>query len=459
MEKIKSSFRDPDGYLVKEKNTLCRLINPSYQKNYDLLMSSGLFKALTEKKLLINHREIVHSESSIYKKIQPEIVRMISYPYEWSFSMIQDAALLTLEIEKEAIEYGMTLKDASAYNVQFHHGKPIFIDTLSFSQYDPSKPWLAYRQFCQHFLAPLALCAYKDPFFIQSLTNFIDGIPLELAVKILPNRAKLNFGINMHLYFHAKTQKKHYQREFIVDKNPLIKNSINFSKFKMLALIDSLQNTVKGLHWHSGETTWGDYYSFTNYDKSAFRDKEKQVKELLQMTSSKTVWDIGSNNGLFSLLATKMDIETIALDIDPVAIEKGYLYIKQNQITNLLPLIIDFTNPSPSIGWDLNERDSIFIRANADTVMALALIHHLAIGNNIPLSQLAQFFAKLAKNLIIEFVPKTDSKVKLLLSSREDIFSQYNEQDFEKIFQTYFKIISKRKIKNSKRVLYLMVKK
>ncbi|MFB3123196.1 MAG: SAM-dependent methyltransferase, partial [Candidatus Binatia bacterium] len=162
---VPSSFRDPSGYLFVKDGVLYRRIHRSYKDNYEHLMQSGLYRILTERQLLIPHEEVGkpdYTTDGIYLDIKPKPIPFVSYPYEWSFSQLKQAALLTLEVQKESLLRGMTLKDASAYNVQFYEGKPIFIDTLSFEQHEEGKPWVGYKQFCEHFLAPLALTSYRD---------------------------------------------------------------------------------------------------------------------------------------------------------------------------------------------------------------------------------------------------------------------------------------------------------
>lgn len=347
----------------------------------------------------------------------------------------------------------MSLKDASAYNVQFYEGKPIFIDTLSFEKYEEGKPWVAYKQFCQFFVAPLALISYKNVELGKLLTNYIDGIPLDLANDLLPLKSKFNLSIFSHIYLHSKAQKKH-SGDGIKSKE----NNVKISKQSLLAIIYSLENTVKKIKNKQNDTEWGDYYSFTNYNKTSFNNKKVVIEKYLKKIKAKSVWDLGANNGEFSRIASNLKIPTVAFDIDPKAVEINYRITKQKNEKFMLPLRIDLTNPSPAIGWANDERKTLAERGPVDLVMALALIHHLAISNNLPFTKIAKYFSTLGKYLIIEFVPKKDSKVKILLSTRKDIFSEYNQNSFEKEFSGYFMILDKFSLKSSKRVLYLMKK-
>lgn len=433
-----------------------RQVNQSYRGDYDLLMQSGVYEKLVKSKKLIPHQEVdvlPALPEIAYRIIQPERVAFISYPYEWSFSQLKDAALLTLSIQKTALEMGLSLKDASAYNIQFRNGRPVLIDSLSFEAYQEGKPWVAYRQFCQHFLAPLALMAYRDVRLSQLMRVYIDGIPLDLASELLPFRTRLQFGLLAHIHAHASAQKKYSDTPNQATTQAQGK-SIN--KMGLLGLIDSLKSTVSALKWEPEGTEWGDYYDSTNYTRQAFDAKSALVQEFLGKIGPAQLWDLGANTGVFSRLSAQMGIPTISSDIDPAAVEKNYREIRQKKETNLLPLVLDLTNPSPGIGWQNRERDSFTERGPVDAVMALALVHHLAISNNVPLTDLAEYFARLGRWLIVEFIPKEDSQVERLLMTREDIFPNYNQQGFEEAFQQFFIIHDCRPIEGSKRILYRM---
>ena len=455
-QRVASSFRDPNGFMFVREGVLYRQVNQSYASEYSQLMESGLYSKLTEVGRLIPHveTEVAPADAAMaFKIIQPERVFFISYPYEWSFGMLKEAARATLSIQKRALKAGMTLKDASAYNMQFVRGKATLIDSLSFDIYHEGEPWVAYRQFCQHFLAPLALMAYTDIRLNQLLRVYIDGVPLDLASRLLPFRSRLNFGLFTHLHLHARMQKQY--ADPTDQQKP---NTGKVTKQAMLGLIESLDTTVKKLNWTPSGTEWGGYYEITNYSEAAFQHKQELVSDWISRVEPKLVWDLGANDGTFSRLASDRGIFTLAFDIDPAAVERNYRNVKSKKEQNLIPLLLDLTNPSPAIGWHNRERDALLERAPADMVLALALIHHLAISNNVPLPQLADFFADTGKWLVIEFVPKSDSQVQKLLASRKDIFSNYTRESFEDAFSERFSIREKVPIKESERFLYLMEK-
>lgn len=421
-------------------------------------MSSGLYKSLVSKKYLIEHEEVKSEKPSEngWKVIKPKKIPFISYPYEWTFSMLKDAALLTLEVEKIAVEHGMSLKDASAFNVQFLEGAPILIDTLSFERYEEGKPWVAYKQFVEHFLSPLNLMAMLDIRLGRLSSVFIDGIPVELTSKLLPFRSRLNLNLLIHIHAHAASKNRFSDKK--LGKRVMSKR---FSKRALLGLVDSLEGSIKKLKWNPKGTQWEDYYEEdkNNYKSEAFKHKADLVKKFIKTAKAKSVWDLGANTGYFSRVIISEVSEVISFDSDYGALERNYHEIRKNGEKKILPLFSDLTNPSTSLGWADEERDSLFERGPADAVLALALIHHLAISNNVPFSHLASFFAKTGNFLIVEFIEKDDSQVQKLLANREDIFFDYNKKSFEKAFEEFFKIKEAVAIKNSERTLYLMERK
>jgi ribosomal protein L11 methylase PrmA len=450
------SFRDPSGFVFCRGNTLFRQVQISYRDEYDRLMESGLFQALVDAGLLIPHAE-ERTDTGLtedaYRILRPEQLPFISYPYEWCFSQLRDAALATLAIQKEALRFGMSLKDASAYNIQFRAGRPVLIDTLSFEKYEEGRPWAAYRQFCQHFLAPLALMSQTDIRLAQLLRTNIDGIPLDLASRLLPRSTWLDPGLLTHVHLHGAAQKRYGGQPARSSTGPG-----RMGRTALLGLIDSLEGAVRRQRWKPSGTTWAKYYSQTNYSDQAMEGKRRLVAEMLDAVAPqpRTVWDLGANTGVFSRIASERGAQTIAWDIDPAAVEKNYLECRAAGETHLLPLLEDLTNPSPDLGWALQERRSLMRRGPADLVLALALVHHLAIGNNVPLGHVARFLQTLGAWLIVEFVPKSDSQVQRLLASREDIFSGYSQANFETEFGPFFEIVRAAVVPDSERTLYLM---
>ncbi len=418
-------------------------------------MASGLYENLTQSGDLIAHAEADVPPAEIqnaWKVIRPDRIPYISYPYEWCFSQLKAAALLTVKIQKTALGFGMTLKDASAYNVQFYGGRPVFIDTLSFAKYTAGEPWAAYAQFCRHFLAPLLVMRYRDIRLGALLAAHIDGIPLDLASALLPLSTYFRFSILTHIHLHAKAQGH-------AAKGGANKKKYQVSRLSLLALLENLEALVKSLSWMPRGTGWSDYEEHNNYSETALAHKKATISDFLRTIKPKNVWDIGANTGIFSRLAAEQGIPTIASDSDAAAVEKNYLRCIAARETHILPLVTDITNPSPGIGWENQERAALTDRVQADMVFALALVHHLVMTHHLPFARIAEFLSRICRYLVIEFVPKSDSQVQRMLSTRADIFPEYSREDFEKVFAEFFFTQRIVQLGESHRVLYLMASK
>lgn len=450
-----ASFRDNSGYIFQKDNLYYRYIAASYLPIYQAAVGAGLFSHLQAQGLLLPHSEVELGES--HAVLLPEQLDFVSYPYEWSFSQYKDAALATLQIQEEALKHNFTLKDATAFNIQFHKGKPIFIDTLSFEPYVEGQPWVAYRQFCEHFLAPLALMALSDIRLAHLFRPFLGGVPLDLASKLLPWKTRFNMHLYWHVHLHAKQQEASASQTAPVPGSG-VPSKLN--KNSLLGIVESLKSAINSLTWTPKGTEWGDYYANTNYSSESFQQKKQIITQFLgQVTPTPTrAWDCGGNTGEFSRILSEQGIFTVSWDIDPAAVEKNYRQVKQAGETTLLPLLQDLTNPSGAYGWNLDERLSFIERGPVDVVLALALIHHLAISNNVPLGKISAFFAQLGSWLIIEFVPKEDSQTQKLLAHRKDIFDQYDQVGFEAAFSAHWDRVATVPIPQTKRTLYLLKK-
>lgn len=427
---LAASFRDPHGFVFVHEGVIYRQVNRSYRQAYDHLMTSGLYDDLVADGLLISHVEVDPSlalASDAYKVICPLQISFISYPFEWCFSQLQDAALALLRIQRRALRKGMSLKDASAYNLQFHEGRPVLIDTLSFDLYREGQPWVAYRQFCQHFLAPLALMSCVDVRLSQLLRVHIDGVPLDLAARLLPWWTRLRLPLLLHIHGHAASQRRYQKQAAAL---PTKAHALN--RRALLGLLDSLEDAVRALRWNAQGTGWAAYYTgLHEYTLEALAHKRQVVSDVVERVRPAIVWDLGANTGALSRLASGRGVLTIAFDSDPACVEQAYCEQQASGDPALLPLVLDLTNPSPGLGWAHRERMSLVERGPADLVLALALVHHLALANNVPFSHIAAFLAAIARHLVIEFVPKEDPKVQRLLAGRADIFSDYTQSAFE----------------------------
>jgi len=444
-----SSFRDPSGYVFVEEGTIKRVINPIYFEQYKSLTDNGFYNALFEKKYLIPHKTFSENQDQIILEAQK--IPFVSYPYEWSFLQYKHAALLTLKIQKLCLENNFTLKDASAFNITFHEGKPIFIDTLSFDFYQENNPWLAYKQFIMHFLGPLVLTKYFGQEFLKTLSQNLEGISLQKISKLLPVKSYFSPTILTNIHLLAK-----YDKKYESDKKSV---NNNLSKAAQIKLLDGLYDYILNLSVNE-KTEWDHYYNQINYNDYAYQFKKDFVKDWFVSIKGKSLIDIGGNDGTFSReLQGRADLLIVA-DVDPNAVEQNYRQVIKNKEKIIVPLVVDVLNPAANYGFNNGERFSFIDRVkevDLDGCLALAVIHHITLSGNIPFALSAQFFSKMASNLLIEFPTRTDSWVQFLLDSKREFknhFDFYDEENFEREYSIYFEIVKKERIDSSERILY-----
>ena len=416
---LDSSFRDAASHVFSNGTQLFRRFTPRGLADYRHFIQSGLSQALIDDGCLVGFSQCgMDADGAV---IQLEQLPFISYPYEWCFSQLKDAAMLTLDVAEKAIAHGMVLKDASAFNVAWKNGRPVFIDHGSFTVYDEKLPWEAYRQFVMHFLAPLMVMRSIDPRCLRAFGVNLDGFPLDITSRLLPWTSWFSPAAAVHIHSHALMERRYSA----IDKNNR-PTTVSFSKKKMVNLLAHLKSCVSSLKLKARGTEWQDYYWNTNYSNSAMNAKRLLVEKLSAMVAPKKVIDLGANNGTFSMIAGKNADAVIAADIDTNAIEALY----SRHLANMYPLVQDFSNPSVQCGVLGRERMSFAERARGDLAMGLALVHHLRIGANWSLRQIVELFADLAPASIVEFVQKEDSQVQRLLLSRKDIYDDWSLDNF-----------------------------
>jgi hypothetical protein len=448
------SFRDPAGFVYRRDGVLHRQVNRAFAEDWEATVASGILGRWQAAGRLVHHETVDLAAAAVPGEaiavLRPVPVSFVSYPYEWTFGELRDAALLTLDLQEDAERSGFTLRDASAYNIQFEGSRPVLIDTLSLERRSGDEPWQAYRQFCQHFVAPLALMAHRDVRCGLMLRDHVDGIPLDLASTLLPGRTRLSTGLASHVHLHARAQRRFATAE--------PRRAAAMGATRRAALLDSLRRTITGLRWDAGGTEWADYDQQTSYSVEATRSKESIVESMLRQVAGHAAWDLGANVGRFSAIAAAQGLRVVAWDVDPAATELHYRRLRDARSASILPLVQDLVNPSPGLGWAGEERRAFADRADADVVIALALVHHLAISNNVPLPMVAALFARLAPAAIVEFVPKEDPMAQRLLAARRDVFPDYTPAGFEAAFSGPFAIAERAPITDSPRTLYRLIR-
>ena len=449
-----SSFRDRAGFVFRCGGTIFRCVDHRYNRQYRHAVESGLFASCVADGLLLPFEEYDQDFglSQCHAVLKPVLVPQITWPYEWCFEQLKDAALVTLRAHLRALQHGMLLKDASSYNVQMVAGRPCLIDHLSFDFAADHVAWPAYGQFCRHFLAPLALMSRVDGGLGRMLQLHLDGIPLDLAARLLPFSTRFAPGLLMHLHLHARTIGRHAGAS-----QALKRRGMTIAQFSAIAA--SLEQTVRHLRFSERRTEWGDYDPAVSYSSAAEAAKLQSVRTMAESVNPGVIWDVGGNDGTFSRPLADLAQSIVCMDADPAAVNRNYLECKKAGATNVQPIIFDVGNPSPSIGFANRERLSLAHRGKPDLVLALALIHHLAITHNLPLGYVSNWLASLCRNLIIEFVPKEDKQVGRLLLNRADVFDDYNEAGFRAEFSRHFDIERAVPIAESQRILFLMRRK
>jgi hypothetical protein len=462
MKAFAASFRDPSGRVfVDGDNNIVRSINESYYADWQLALQSGLLQECVKKGLLPEFSPVAAPVPEAKAGIKVARIPYISYPYEWSFAQLKDAALLTMDLHLAALEKGMVLKDASAYNVQFVGASPIFIDLLSFEQYRKGSAWQAYRQFCMHFLAPLALMKYLGAWTGLLSKLRTDGIPLAHAAAALPWKARLRPGLALHLFAHAAMEKRHRDARNSATKAKSVKMSLN--TLRNLAL--SLRHLVSSLGLEKETSQWGDYYSDTNYSETAFRNKKEAVEKTARMAGDGTglAVDLGANLGVFSSLLEPYFAYVLSPDVDASAVHLHHLALQKSGSRKVLPLVIDLSNPSPALGWACVERDAFPARcAGASFITALALVHHVVLTEGIPFQSFAAFLHAMLKDggtLLLEFVPPEDSQVQRMTGAKPELLENYSLEALCAGFSAFFHEKERISLEDSSRILIVLIKK
>lgn len=443
MIKEGSSFRDPDSSLSFDSSYYYRHISLNYEKHYIHFIESGLKDRLLQEGFILPFVEIIDDspEGGISSRVlRTDILPFVSYPYEWSFSQFKEAAILTLKINQLALEYGMILKDASMFNVQFIGCKPIFIDLASFEIYEQDTPWKAYYQFCKHFYGPLFLAAKKNCILPKLLQYFIDGIPLKEVVSLCSWNDFLDSGAFLHLYLHAKGEGK------IVN----VSKEKKVTKKQLHNIFTHLESAITNLTLKKKQTVWDNYNQNNNYDIESQLHKVQIIKGFLEQINGQKALDIGANDGLYSQLLSDKGMYTIVVDIDELAVDRAY----KMQHGLIHPLQMNLVNPTPAIGWNNTERKSFWDRCHVDIIQALAIVHHLVITHDISFDEIAKKLSSHTKFLIIEFVDPIDTQVQILLQNKPHHKITYTLTNFEKSFGIFFRLKGKQNIYKTERVLY-----
>jgi ribosomal protein L11 methylase PrmA len=451
------SFRDPDGTVYELGGEIYRTVSERAGADYAFTKATGLFDKLIEAKKLVATSEVDRSvlgeaAGQTGMVLRHERVPFISYPYEWSFPLLKSAALHHLDIQIAALKQGVSLSDASAYNIQFNGPKPIFIDLLSFKRYRDGEVWTGHRQFCEQFLNPLLLRALFGIPHNNWFRGALEGIETDKLARMMPWWRNFSFNILTHVTMQARLQAGAMRDN---SKGVAKAREVKLTKDGYLNILRSMKNWIRKLSPRdTGATVWQNYAENTTYRSEEQELKRQFVADFCDKTKPGVLWDVGCNTGEYSEVALQSGArKVIGFDFDQGALERAHARATAKSL-DLLPLFQDGANPSPDQGWANSERKSVIGRGAADAMIALAFEHHLAIGRNVPLPRVVDWLVAMAPRGVIEFVQKSDPTVQQLLALREDIFPDYTIEAFEAALAAKASIVRKARVSEAGRTLY-----
>ena len=459
----KGSFRDRNNQVFRFGDRVLRGISENALQNWHLLEQSMVFQSYSVSGNIIVSRLLTEDMAGQVPQIEDDpwnawlehdCIPFINYPYEWCFEMLKDAALLHLDLLEAGLQDNITLKDASAFNIQFMGADAVFIDIPSFEPYQPGMPWTGFRQFCQHFLYPLMLQSYKKISFRNWQRGNVEGITPYECNQLMSLRDRLRPGVFSLVYLQSKIVAAMGNK-----KTSMLSEAreSEFGKEIILVNVRKLRRIIRGLAWKPARSEWSEYKTDNSYDTECFNRKCDFVRQVAAQESRKRVWDIGCNTGHFSRLFAENSDYVVSMDIDELSVQKFYLELKQERNTKILPLVFDLTNPSPSLGWRCEERLALADREPPTLILCLALIHHLVISGNVPLTNVLEWLASFKCELVIEMLSKQDEMVQKLLLNKTDQYPEFTVEGFEAIASQYFVTKEKETVMPARRFLYHFV--
>ena len=464
------SFRDPVNRVYevsppdgKSRKRILRGVNQDALEAYQELGNQSFYKRLVERGHVVKTVIVPNNDpdaSVIIAEgwngvLEHETVPFVSYPYEWTFSMLRDAALLQLHIIEQSIENGWTLKDATPYNVQFVGPRPVFIDTPSFEIRVEGEPWGGYRQFSSMFLIPLLLKSHLGIDQLPILRSYIDGVPPIEAMKYFRGLSRFKKGVLSHITFPAMVENSIAARER--DDAPAQKRTTTGqSNAMVLGLVQSLSRLIKSLKSDIRHTDWSHYDKTHSYESEDFIAKKAFVQKYAALPTRDHIWDIGCNTGTFSRICSPHCNWVVSLDGDHDAVEQLYLKEKEEKSSNILPLVMNLSNISPGQGWAGSERQAFDKRKDPDLILCLALIHHIRMSANIPNVLFLKWLRSLNSDVVLEFVNREDEMVIKLLTNKKEQYADYDIEQFIREAELFFTIEDRESLKGGKREIFFL---
>jgi SAM-dependent methyltransferase len=454
------SFRDPDSRVVVGAGRVLRLLSEQGLADWRALSAAPLFADLVAEGKLIGTREVDETgplpsdglAEPVAAVLEHEALPFVSYPYEWTFGMLRDAALLQLELVRRSLDAGLMLKDSSPYNVQFLGTKPVFVDVGSFEPLREGEPWVGYRQFCMLFLYPLLLQAWKGVPFQPWLRGCIDGISPEECRRLLSARDLLRRGAFTHVALHSRLERRYEDSDRDL-KGEL--RSAGFRKELIAANVRKLERLVSRLRPAQSRSAWSGYRPTTTYSEEDAERKARFVRDAVAGEAPRLVWDIGCNEGRHARIAAQSADYVLAMDADAVVVDRLYEELAQEESTRILPLVVNVADPSPGLGWRGLERRPLLDRGRPDLIICLALAHHVSIAGNVPIAAFVDWLRDLGGTLVIEFPTQDDPMVRRLLArKRAGDHPDYRREWFEQRLSERFDVAESEELASGTRVLY-----
>ena len=448
------SFRDPESRVFYAGDDVFRALSADGLSDFEALEASGL---LDDERVVRTERAdgtvalpglLVHEPAAV---LRHERIPFVSYPYEWTFSMLKDAALLQLDLLLAALDHDLVLKDSTPYNVQFKGARPTFVDVGSFERLREGEPWVGYRQFCMLYLYPLLLQSAKGVPFHPWLRGSIDGITPPQMRALMSFRDRFRKGVFTNVFLHARLEKRY------ADRPAQVKQEVRrvFKKELFVANVRKMRKLVQRLDWDPPAGVWTAYGERNSYTSDDARRKDDFVREVATSRDWNLAWDIGANNGRYSRIAAEGAKTVVAVDADQGPVELLYRDLRDEGNEQILTLTMNLADPSPGLGWRGLERRPMPERGKPDLVLALALVHHVAISANVPVKEFVGWLASLGSALVIEFPTREDPMVKQLLAPKRDgLHPDYELDFFERTLKEAFEVERSERLESGTRVLY-----
>ncbi len=456
------SFRDPDSRVFYSDGAVLRALSERGATDWRALAGSRLFAEATAEGRLVATEEIPVSDDlpllrggSPAAVLRHERVPFVSYPYEWAPGMLRDAALLQLDLLLAALDEDLTLKDASPYNVQFRGALPVFVDVGSFERLREGEPWVAYRQFCELYLYPLLLAAWKGVPFQPWLRGSLEGIrPTEMRA-LLSFRDRFRRGALSHVFLHARLERSYGRSGRTGGDVKKELRSAGFGKEIVRANVRKMRKLVDGLSWTPPEGVWTAYRDDNTYTDADAAAKDAFVERAASGLRPALAWDLGCNDGRYAEIAARHAGLVVAVDSDPASVELLYGRLREARRTDILPLTLDLIDASPGLGWRGRERRRLEERGRPDLVLCLALLHHVCITGNVPVTEYVAWLAELGAPVVVELVRREDPMVRRLLAAKaEGTHPDYDEAFFERALGESFDVEHREVLPSGMRVLY-----